>query len=59
MFCGTNRPRMRAVHDAMKDTDIAWTCNSQRLQEVADDHGTVDGWVVEFADVGCCAEAGG
>ena len=31
MFCGTNRPRMRAVHDAMKDTDIAWTCNSERL----------------------------
>ena len=22
---------MRAVHDAMKDRDIAWTCNSERL----------------------------
>ena len=31
VFCGTNRPRMRAVHDAMKDTDIAWACNSERL----------------------------
>ena len=27
VFCGTNLSRMRAVHDAMKDTDIAWTCN--------------------------------
>ena len=31
VFCGTNRPRMRAVHDAMKDPDIAWACNSERL----------------------------
>ena len=31
VFCGTNLPRMRAVHDAMKDTEIAWTCNSERL----------------------------
>ena len=30
VFCDTNFPRMRAVHDAMKDTDIAWTCNSER-----------------------------
>ena len=31
VFCGMNLPRMRAVHDAMKDTDIAWTCNDERL----------------------------
>ena len=41
----------------MKDTDIAWTCNSERLPMII--HRTTDGCVVEFADVGCCAEAGG
>ena len=31
VFYDTNLPRMRVVHDAMEDADMAWTCNNERL----------------------------